>query len=72
VLALFDVGLDEALRQEGTAREIVSRVQQLRKKAALSPEDFVEIFYSTQVYIYIYMLCISITLYMLCILIRLF
>ena len=46
VLALFDVGLDEALRQEGTAREIVSRVQQLRKKAALSPEDLVEIYYS--------------------------
>jgi len=46
VLALFDVGLDEALRQEGTAREIVSRVQQLRKKAALSPEDLVEVYYS--------------------------
>jgi len=40
------VGLDEALRQEGTAREIVSRVQQLRKKAALSPEDLVEVYYS--------------------------
>jgi len=46
VLALFDVGLDDALRQEGTAREIVSRVQQLRKKAALSPQDLVEVFYS--------------------------
>lgn len=48
VLALFDVGLDEALRQEGTAREIVSRVQQLRKKAALSPENFVEVYYTCE------------------------
>ena len=34
--------------QEGAAREIISRVQQLRKKAALSVEDNVEIFYVTE------------------------
>ena len=48
MLALFDCGLDDALRQEGAAREIISRVQQLRKKAALSVEDSVEIFYETK------------------------
>jgi len=48
VLALFDCGLDDALRQEGAAREIISRVQQLRKKAALSVEDNVEIFFATE------------------------
>ncbi|EKX54118.1 hypothetical protein GUITHDRAFT_132515 [Guillardia theta CCMP2712] len=47
VLALFDVGLDESLRQEGAAREIVSRVQQMRKKAGLLPEDLIEVFYES-------------------------
>ena len=36
VLAVFDMGLDESLREEGLVREVVSRVQRLRKQAGLS------------------------------------
>jgi len=47
VLAIFDMEQDESLRREGLAREIVARVQRMRKAASLSLEDEIEIFYET-------------------------
>jgi len=38
---------DESLRREGLAREIVSRVQRMRKASNLSMEDEIEIFFET-------------------------
>mmetsp|Transcript_16202 Transcript_16202/g.26515 ORF Transcript_16202/g.26515 Transcript_16202/m.26515 type:complete len:1168 (-) Transcript_16202:238-3741(-) len=45
-LVLLDVREDTELRDEGTAREIVNRVQRLRKKAGLVVEDEIEIFFT--------------------------
>lgn len=39
VLVIVDTALDQDLVKEGNAREIVNRVQRLRKKADLSPTD---------------------------------
>lgn len=39
VLVILDVTLDQSLIQEGNAREIINRVQRLRKKAGLNPID---------------------------------
>ncbi|KAI8904305.1 tRNA synthetases class I-domain-containing protein [Gorgonomyces haynaldii] len=39
VLVILDTELDQSLIQEGLAREIVNRVQRLRKKANLQPTD---------------------------------
>lgn len=36
---------DENLKQKGVAREVVNRVQKLRKEAGLNIDDQVEIFY---------------------------
>lgn len=44
-LVVIDVDLDEALVEEGLMREVVNRVQKLRKKAGLSPTDPIEVFY---------------------------
>jgi isoleucyl-tRNA synthetase len=44
VLAVFDMGLDAGLREEGLVREVVARVQRMRKQAGLSVEDDVEVF----------------------------
>ncbi|KAL6259440.1 hypothetical protein P5V15_009361 [Pogonomyrmex californicus] len=39
VLILLDVTADEAMHNEGIAREVINRVQKLRKKARLVPSD---------------------------------
>eukprot|EP00250_Pteridium_aquilinum_P020701 c24911_g4_i1 orf=421-4026(-) len=45
VLVILDLRPDDTLIDAGTAREIVNRVQKLRKKAGLEPTDNVEIFF---------------------------
>ena len=45
VLTILDVAQDAALLEEGLAREIVNRVQRLRKKAGLVPTDDVRMEY---------------------------
>jgi len=42
---MLDLKIDEELRQMGLAREIVNKVQKLRKAAGLNIEDQVEVFY---------------------------
>ena len=44
LLVVVDLSADEALLAAGTAREVVNRVQKLRKKAGLSVTDIVEVF----------------------------
>ncbi|KAI8896317.1 tRNA synthetases class I-domain-containing protein [Globomyces pollinis-pini] len=39
VLVILDVALDQGLIEEGWAREVINRVQRLRKKAGLQPTD---------------------------------
>ena len=43
-VALLDVTIDAALRDEGLARELVNRVQRLRKRAGLKVTDEVKVF----------------------------
>ncbi|CAN5966669.1 unnamed protein product [Sphagnum jensenii] len=45
VLVVLDLRPDESLLEAGFAREIVNRVQKLRKKAGLEPTDTVEVYY---------------------------
>ncbi|KAJ8957846.1 hypothetical protein NQ318_001842 [Aromia moschata] len=45
VLILVDVTPDSSMQDEGLAREIINRVQKLRKKAHLVPTDEVAVFY---------------------------
>ncbi|KAG6398054.1 hypothetical protein SASPL_139504 [Salvia splendens] len=45
VLVVLDLRSDESLYEAGVAREIVNRVQKLRKKGALEPTDMVEVFF---------------------------
>jgi len=45
VLVVLDLRPDESLLEAGFAREVVNRVQKLRKKAGLEPTDFVEVYY---------------------------
>ena len=44
VLAVLDLGTDESLVEAGLAREVVNRVQKLRKKAGLVASDVVDVF----------------------------
>ncbi len=44
VLAVLDLGTDESLVEAGLAREVVNRVQKLRKKAGLVASDIVDVF----------------------------
>lgn len=44
VLVVVDLSADESLLAAGTAREVVNRVQKLRKKAGLAVTDVVEVF----------------------------
>ncbi|KAI9276036.1 isoleucyl-tRNA synthetase [Sporodiniella umbellata] len=44
-LVLMDVKLYPELEEEGTAREIINRVQRLRKKANLLPTDDISVYY---------------------------
>lgn len=45
VIVLLDTRQNEALKTRGFAREIITRVQKLKKKAKLSTEDAIVIFY---------------------------
>ncbi|KAK6119823.1 hypothetical protein DH2020_046448 [Rehmannia glutinosa] len=47
VLVVLDLRQDDSLYEAGVAREIVNRVQKLRKKAALEPTDLVEVFFKS-------------------------
>lgn len=45
VLVLLDCTPDASMQDEGTAREIINRIQKLRKKAHLVPTDQITVFY---------------------------
>ncbi|CAN6457025.1 unnamed protein product [Victoria cruziana] len=47
VLVVLDLRPDESLFEAGVAREVINRVQKLRKKAGLEPTDLVEVYYET-------------------------
>lgn len=47
VLVILDLRPDESLFEAGVAREIVNRIQKLRKKAALEPTDIVEVYFES-------------------------
>ncbi|EDV24777.1 uncharacterized protein TRIADDRAFT_25814 [Trichoplax adhaerens] len=47
VLVLINVTPDETMLNEGFAREVVNRIQKLRKKAGLQPSNDVTVFYET-------------------------
>lgn len=47
VLVLLDMTPSEELQDEGMAREIINRVQKLKKKANLVPTDSVTVYYTT-------------------------
>ncbi|KAK9085817.1 hypothetical protein Sjap_026228 [Stephania japonica] len=44
VLVVLDLRPDESLFEAGIAREVVNRIQKLRKKAGLEPTDIVEVY----------------------------
>eukprot|EP01027_Heterolobosea_sp_BB2_P022048 GEZU01032431.1.p1 GENE.GEZU01032431.1~~GEZU01032431.1.p1 ORF type:complete len:1094 (+),score=459.19 GEZU01032431.1:187-3468(+) len=46
VLVIIDFTVDQTLIDEGVAREIINRIQKLRKKAGLVPEDNVNIYFA--------------------------
>jgi len=48
VLVVLDCLVTDDLKSEGLAREVINRVQRLRKKAGLQPGDPVEVFFSVQ------------------------
>ena len=48
VLTILDVKLYPELAQEGLAREVINRIQQLRKKAGLKPTDDVKMEYAVK------------------------
>ncbi|KAL0129614.1 hypothetical protein PUN28_001706 [Cardiocondyla obscurior] len=45
LLILVDITADEAMHNEGVAREVINRVQKLRKKARLIPSDEAVVYY---------------------------
>ncbi|KAK5639168.1 hypothetical protein RI129_011660 [Pyrocoelia pectoralis] len=45
VLILLDLTPDSSMQQEGVAREIINRIQKLRKKAHLVPTDEISVIY---------------------------
>ncbi|XP_024982543.1 isoleucine--tRNA ligase, cytoplasmic [Cynara cardunculus var. scolymus] len=47
VLVILDLRPDESLFQAGFAREVVNRIQKLRKKSALEPTDMVEVYFKS-------------------------
>ncbi|KAJ4968949.1 hypothetical protein NE237_015650 [Protea cynaroides] len=47
VLVILDLHSDESLSDAGVAREVVNRVQKLRKKAGLEPTDIVEMYFES-------------------------
>ncbi|CAN8077198.1 unnamed protein product [Agarophyton chilense] len=44
LLLVLNTARDDDLRQEGLARELINRIQKLRKKIQLRPEDQIEVF----------------------------
>ena len=48
VLVLLDCTPDQAMLDEGIAREVVNRIQRLRKKALLQPTDLVSLQYTIE------------------------
>lgn len=44
ILVVIDLDLDDSMLAAGTAREVVNRIQKLRKKASLSVTDAIEVF----------------------------
>ncbi|KAK9932607.1 hypothetical protein M0R45_019837 [Rubus argutus] len=47
VLVILDLRPDESLYDSGVAREIINRIQKLRKKSALEPTDLVEVYFDS-------------------------
>lgn len=47
VLVILDLRADDSLFESGAAREVVNRIQKLRKKAGLEPTDFVEVYFES-------------------------
>ncbi|KAI5387971.1 isoleucine--tRNA ligase, cytoplasmic [Lathyrus oleraceus] len=47
VLVILDLRPDESLFEAGAAREVVNRIQKLRKKIALEPTDTVEVYFQS-------------------------
>lgn len=45
VIVLLNCNADEEMKSEGIAREIINRVQKLRKKARLVPTDTINVYY---------------------------
>jgi len=43
LLVVLDLQVDEQMRQQGTAREVINRIQRLRKKAGVHPTDPIEV-----------------------------
>ncbi|KAL1492757.1 hypothetical protein ABEB36_010961 [Hypothenemus hampei] len=48
VLILMDITQDSSMQSEGVAREIINRIQKLRKKAHLVPTDQIAVFYKSE------------------------
>uniref|UniRef100_A0A674P7I0 Isoleucine--tRNA ligase, cytoplasmic n=1 Tax=Takifugu rubripes TaxID=31033 RepID=A0A674P7I0_TAKRU len=48
VLVLLDVSPDQSMVDEGVAREVINRIQKLRKKAHLVPTDEISVYYRCQ------------------------
>ncbi|XP_073501317.1 isoleucine--tRNA ligase, cytoplasmic [Phyllobates terribilis] len=48
VLVLLDVTPDQAMVDEGVAREVINRIQKLRKKGNLVPTDEISVYYQVQ------------------------
>lgn len=45
ILVLLNVLADSGMKDEGTAREVINRVQKLRKEAKLVPSDSIRVYY---------------------------
>ncbi|XP_041129099.1 isoleucine--tRNA ligase, cytoplasmic-like [Polyodon spathula] len=48
VLVLLDVTPDQSMVDEGVAREVINRIQKLRKKGHLVPSDEITVYYSSK------------------------
>ncbi|XP_061893468.1 isoleucine--tRNA ligase, cytoplasmic [Entelurus aequoreus] len=48
VLVLLDVSPDQSMMDEGVAREVINRIQKLRKKGQLVPSDEITVYYRCQ------------------------
>lgn len=44
----MDISLDDSMKSEGIARELISRVQKLRKKAGLVPTDEIDVYLTAE------------------------